>query len=139
MPTPQRPTLVIPAGLPRYDLAVRIDPASAEGQRRERVVFTNRSKVPVDELIFHVYPRYKVPDKDRIKLAKTMEVLRLSPEEAMDAAGHRMEVSQAFVGNRGAKFAFDPKDDTIMVVPLAGGAAGGNDHGRDRLHGRPAR
>ena len=86
---------------------------------RERVVFTNRSKVPVNELIFHVYPRYKVPEKDRIKLAKTMEVLRLSPEEAMDAAGQRMEVSRVFVGNRATRFEFDPKDDTILVVPLA--------------------
>jgi hypothetical protein len=118
LPSPQRPALAIPAGLPRYDLAVRIDPAARKVSARERVVFTNRSKVPVDELVFHVYPRYKVPDKDRIKLAKTMEVLRLSPEEAMDAAGHRMEVARAFVGNRNSKFAFDPKDDTIMVVPL---------------------
>ena len=67
---------------------------------RERVVFTNRSKVPVTELIFHVYPRYQVPEKDRIKLAKTMEVLRLSPEEALDASGRRMDVLRVFVGNQ---------------------------------------
>src|SRR5271165_2890582 len=99
LPTPQQPNLVIPPGLPRYDLAVRIDPQNRKVKARERIVFTNRSKVPVNELIFHVYPRYKVPDKDRIKLAKTMEVLRLSPEEALDTAGQRMEVSRVFVGN----------------------------------------
>ena len=26
LPTPQQPSLVVPRGLPRYDLAVRIDP-----------------------------------------------------------------------------------------------------------------
>jgi hypothetical protein len=98
---------------------VRIDPEARKVKARQRVDFTNRSKVPVSELVFHVYPRYKVPDKDRIKLAKTMEVLRLSPEEAMDPIGRRMKVSQVYVGNQSTRFEFDPKDDTIMVVPLA--------------------
>ena len=119
LPTPQRPELVVPSGLPRYDLAVRIDPAGRKVKARERVVFTNRSKVSVSELVFHVYPRYKVPDKDRKKLAKTMEVLRLSPEEAMDTVGERMQVIHVFLGNRSARFDFDPRDGTILVVPLA--------------------
>src|SRR5271157_502176 len=117
-PSPQRPVLVIPPGLPRYDLAMRIDVAGRYVKARERIVFTNRSNVPVSELVFHVYPRYKVPDKDRLKLAKTMEVLRLSPDEAMDTTGHRMVVSRVFLGNRSASFQFDPKDETILVVPL---------------------
>ena len=61
---------------------------------------------------------YKVPEKDRNKLAKTMEVLRLSPEEALDSAGQRMEVSRVFVGSQSTRFEFDPKDGTILVVPL---------------------
>jgi Peptidase family M1 domain len=118
LPMPQQPSLVVPRGLPRYDLAVRIDPQNRKVKARERVVYTNRSKVPVNELIFHVYPRYKVPEKDRIKLARTMEVLRLSPEEALDSAGQRMEVSRVFVGSQSTRFEFDPKDGTILVVPL---------------------
>ena len=76
LPTPQRPVLVVPSGLPRYDLAVRIDPAGRKVKARERVVFTNRSKVSVSELVFHVYPRYKVPDKDRVKLAVVEKILK---------------------------------------------------------------
>ena len=83
----QRPSLVVPAGLPRYDLAMRVDVAARQVRARERIIFTNCSNIPVGELVFHVYPRYKVPDKDRLKLAKTTEVLRLSPEEALDQTG----------------------------------------------------
>ena len=107
---------------------------------RERVVFTNRSKVPVNELIFHVYPRYQVPDKDRIKLAKTMEVLRLSPEEAMDAAGHRMEVSRVVRREPGRAVRVRPQGRHDHGRAAGeGGAAGGQGRGRDRLHGRAAR
>ena len=107
---------------------------------RERVVFTNRSKVPVNELIFHVYPRYKVPEKDRIKLAKTMEVLRLSPEEALDTAGKRMDVSRVFVGNQSRPVRVRSQgwhDPGRSAGPA--GSAGGNCGRGDRLHGRTSR
>jgi hypothetical protein len=116
--TPQRPRVNIPPGLPRYGLAVRIDPEARRVTARERVEFTNRSKKPTRELVFHVYPRYKVPEKDRIKLARTMEVLRLSPEEAMDDVGQRMEVSGVRLGRDSVRFEYDPDDPTILIVPL---------------------
>lgn len=118
-PSPQRPDLAIPPGLPEYELAVRIDPRALKVTARERVVFTNRSRTPVSELVFHVYPRYQVPARDQLRLAKTMEVLRLSPEEAMDAAGRRMDVAGVYLRGRPSDFRFDPQDDTILVVPLA--------------------
>jgi hypothetical protein len=116
--TLQRPGLVIPRGLPRYDIAARIDPAGRKVVARERVVFTNRSKVLARELVFHVYPRYKVPEKDRIKLARTMEVLRLSPEEAMDETGRRMDITRVLVESGPTRFSFDTGDGTILTVPL---------------------
>src|SRR5262245_35005617 len=73
--SPQRPGLVIPPGLPRYDLDLRIDPQARTVVARERVVFTNRSSEPTDELVFHVYPRYALPEKDRLIVGKTMEML----------------------------------------------------------------
>ncbi|MDR3622603.1 MAG: M1 family aminopeptidase [Paludisphaera borealis] len=125
LPTPQTPTLPVPPGLPRYDLSVRIDPQARKVRARERLVFTNRSKIPVHELVMHVYPRFKVPEGDKIKLAKTMEVLRLSPEEALDPAGRRLEVTQVSIAGAPAGFEFDPKIDTIMVVPLKQAVAPG--------------
>jgi len=114
---PKRPAA--PAGLPRYEIDARIDPATRAVVARERVRFTNRSTAAVTELVFHVYPRYKVPDADKVVLSKTLEVLRLSPEEAMDVPGRRLAVSEVRVAGRPVPFAFDPQLDTIMVVPLA--------------------
>ena len=117
-PSPQRQTLPVPPGLPRYEIDARIDPRERRVDAREVVTFTNRSSRSTSELVLHVYPRYRVPDGDKLVLMKTLEVLRLSPEEALDAQGRRLEVRRVTVGGRTTAFEFDPKDDTILIVPL---------------------
>lgn len=115
----------IPEGLPRYDLDLRLDLEAKRVSTREQITFTNRSAVPVTELVFHVYPRYQVPESDRAVLSKTLEILRLSPEEAMDLRGRRLAVTAVRVEGRPARFAFDPELDTVMVVPLGRSVAPG--------------
>src|SRR5207244_12210584 len=95
----------VPAGLPRYELDVRLDPLSRRVVARERVEFTNRSGVPTRELVFHVYPRYQAPESDRLILSKTLELLRLSPEEAADLQGRRLTVAEVRVAGRQVPFA----------------------------------
>jgi Peptidase family M1 domain len=109
----------IPAGLPRYEMDVRLEPEKRLVTARETVTFTNRASQPTPELIFHVYPRYKVPDGDRPALLKTLEVLRLSPDEALDGAGRRLSVSSVRQNGKAVKFTFDPELDTILIVSLA--------------------
>lgn len=111
-----RPGVV--ATLPRYEIGLRLDPAARRVSARERVTFTNTSNVEARELVFHVYPRYKVPDGDRAILAKTLEALRLSPEEAADFEGRRLTVDAVRLDGRPAESTFDPEQDTILVVPL---------------------
>jgi hypothetical protein len=113
-----QPALPVPEGLPRYDLDVRIDPANRLAQAREWVTFTNRSAAPVEELVFHVYPRYQVPESDKAVLSKTLEVLRLSPAEAMDQRGRRANVQAVRVRGQAVSVAFDDHDGTLMTVPL---------------------
>ncbi len=117
-PSGQTAKPMVPPGLPRYDIDARLDLERKVLVARERVRFTNRSTKPTRELVFHVYPRYKVAAKDRLILSKTLEMLRLSPEEAMDEEGRRLDVGAVRVSGRDAKFSFDPDVDTIMVVPL---------------------
>jgi hypothetical protein len=117
-PSPQGARPRVPPGLPRYDLDVRLDPDARRVVARERVTFTNRSGAWTRELVFHVYPRYRVPESDRLILSKTLEMLRLSPEEAMDLQGRRLVVSSVRVAGRTAAFEFDPQADTVMIVPL---------------------
>jgi len=118
-PAPAGPSrLPIPAGLPRYEIDAKIDLDRKAVNSLERVRFTNRSAVDVTELVLHVYPRYQVKEQDRAALSKTLEVLRLSPDESMDPVGRRLNVGAVRVEGRPASFEFDPKDDTIMVVRL---------------------
>lgn len=118
VPSQQTPSLMIPPGLPRYDLSLRLDIDRRQVSARERVVFTNRSSRPTNQLVFHVYPRYRIPDADRMVLAKTLEMLRLSPEEGMDPIGQRMDVGAVRVDGHPSTFTYDPGDPTILVVPL---------------------
>ncbi|MDX2037430.1 MAG: M1 family aminopeptidase [Isosphaeraceae bacterium] len=113
---PHRP--VVPEGLPRYEIDARLDLDGKRVTVRQSVRFTNSTSRPLAEAVFHVYPRYKVPESDKLVLSKTLEVLRLSPEEAMDTEGRRMDIAAARVAGRPAAHTFDAKDDTILVVPL---------------------
>src|SRR5262245_27399723 len=70
-PSAQAQSLPVPPGLPRYDIDARLDLPARKLAARERIVFTNRSKVATSELVLHVYPRYKVKDQDRPILSKT--------------------------------------------------------------------
>ena len=95
---------------------VRIDVAGRIVRARERVTFTNPTSKDVTELVFHVYPRHRVVESDRPMVAKTLEVLRLSPEEAMDSEGRRITVNSAKVDGKDLAIAFDQKNDTVMMV-----------------------
>src|SRR5262249_44250608 len=88
-----------PPDLPRYDLAVRIDPQNRLVRLHERVTWTNRSTVPTSELVFNVYPRFQLPEKDLAVVAKTIELLRESPGVALDAVGRCGDVERVvYVG-----------------------------------------
>ena len=132
LPSPQGPKLPIPPGLPRYDLDARLDIPGRKVFVRERVQFTNRSSAATSVLVFHVYPRYQVKDQDRAILSKTLEILRLSPDEAMDTQGRRLAVTDVRVAGKKARYEFDPNLDTIMIVPLAQAGRAGGDRSRPR-------
>ncbi len=112
----QRP--VAPPDLPRYRLQIRIEPEARRVLAREQVRFVNRGAIPIEELVFHVYPRYQVPESDRPLLAKTLEYLRLSPQEAMDAKGRRLDVLGVVQDGRPRPFHYDESDGTLLHVPL---------------------
>jgi hypothetical protein len=108
----------VPPGLPRYEIDGQVDLSRKLVTVVERVTYTNRTKTPVSDLVFHVYPRFQVREQDRAILAKTLEMLRLSPEEAMDTKGRRMAVTAVRSGSRRCAFEFDKNEDTIMIVAL---------------------
>jgi Peptidase family M1 domain len=124
-----------PPDLPRYDLAVRIDPGRHTVQVRERVTWTNPRERPAHELVFNVYPRYQIAEKDTVLLAKTVELLREHPGVALDPLGRAGEVTRVTLAaappaglvraggpgraeNRVLATYFQQKIDTALVVAL---------------------
>ncbi len=113
----------LPAGLPRYDLAIDLDTTAHRVTVREVVTWTNQSHLPTNELIFNVYPHYKLPEHDYGKVAKTVELLRLNPRFAIDPIGHRGQVQQVSLLSPDGKvqdlpFSYQPDNLCGLVVPL---------------------
>ena len=110
----------IPPWLPKYQLAIDIQPQQRLVTAIERVTFTNRHDRPAAELVFCAYSRFKVPDADVGKLAKTIELLRAKPSENIDFVGRRLEVTRITTGDGAMALPFQWRDDmdTTMVVPL---------------------
>lgn len=126
----------IPADLPRYDLDVHLDTTRHVALVQQRITWTNQHRRPARELVFNVHARYQVPAADTGSLAKTLEMLRLTPREALDLRGRACEITRVtllgWVGTQDtpsapppvsqgpAELAFRFRDDnqTALEVPL---------------------
>src|SRR5882672_7079808 len=69
--------------LPRYDINIHLDTDQRLVRVGQRVTWTNQSKRPAKELVFNAHAHYAIPSKDVGLLAKTVELLRMAPSEAM--------------------------------------------------------
>ena len=59
------------------------------------MTWTNRHQRPTRELIFNAHSHYAIPKNEIGLLAKTLEILRMSPSEAMSFDGPPLEVKRA--------------------------------------------
>ncbi|MFO0809834.1 MAG: M1 family aminopeptidase [Gemmataceae bacterium] len=111
--------LAPPPDLPHYDLAIRLDTSAHVATVRQRVTWTNRSSRPTAELVFNVYPRYKIDPKDITVIAKTIELLRQDPRVALDVEGRAGNVTAVRLEN-GATLAtyWQQKVETALTVAL---------------------
>ncbi len=123
-----------PKSLPRYDLDVVLDTANAFVRVRQLVTWTNTSKRAVQEVVFNAHSHFSIPDKDIGFLAKTAELLRMSPKESMNFDGPALQIGKARY--RGAVkagiaqasasklpdeslgFSFRADNSTALTVPL---------------------
>jgi hypothetical protein len=110
--------LPLPAWLPHYDLDMQVDVDGHKVHVKERVTWTNRHKRPTTELVFNVHSNYSIP-KDGIGLAaKTIELLRVNPSEALDSVGHPVEMKSASLGKTPLTYRWDEPTGTALVLPL---------------------
>jgi hypothetical protein len=97
-----------PTGQPAYDLTIHLDLDQHQAAVHERVVWTNTKKTAATEVVFNVHSHFKLPDKDIPLIAKTVEILRLMPSEAIDTVGHACAIHKVSVSS--AEFALKSWD-----------------------------
>src|SRR5207253_7063502 len=83
--------------LPRYDLDIRLDTGRCVGQVIERVTWTNPADHAIREIVFNAHAHYEIPSDEIGKLAKIVEILRMSPSEAMSFDGPALDVERVYL------------------------------------------
>jgi hypothetical protein len=104
-----------------YDLDISLDQTGHRVHVREKVTWTNPTKKPVEQLVFNFYPHYRVPAGDYLFLAKTLELLRMQPSQAIDRGGRHGVIGEArLLGESPAPltFEFDADNTTVLRFPL---------------------
>jgi hypothetical protein len=116
----------VPPNLPRYALSVQIDTHRHVVHLRQRVTWTNRHDRPTNQLVFNVHSHYTVQPNEVLLLAKTLELLRLSPSFAINEGQTPGQVV-AVQHESGAPLAFhyQPDISTALVVNLPDEVASG--------------
>ncbi len=107
-----------PSWLPKYDLNIQIDTTMRTGTVTERVTWTNKADTAISEIVFNAHAHYTIPDNDIPTLAKILEILRMSPSEAMSFDGPALDVVQVKIADREVSFHFQADNQTALVVPL---------------------
>src|SRR5262249_33721007 len=81
------------------DLDIDLDPFNRLATVKQKVTFINRHQRPATELVFNAHGRYTIPDDQVGFMAKTAEILRLSPKEAFYFDGPPMDVKAVRLGD----------------------------------------
>jgi hypothetical protein len=115
-----------PAWLPHYDLNVRIDVDHHQVSVRERITWINYHKCPAESIVFNNHSHFTIPKKDIGLLAKTLEILKLAPSEALDFGSPPCQIQAVYLVDPAAQtkkpltFGYRPDNDTALEVPLPG-------------------
>ncbi len=118
-----------PPVLPRYDLDLKLDTIQHTATLRQIVTWTNTTKTPTNLLTFNFYPHYSVPHAkgEYVRLAKTLEMLRLQPSIGIARDGRHGDVKSARLLSLAGKrfdvpvpFEYDLSNVTAVRVPLPG-------------------
>jgi hypothetical protein len=117
---------------------MQVDVAGHEVRVHQRVTWLNRHQRPAEEIVFNAHSHYQIPDGQVGFLAKMLEILRMSPSDAMDdpRLGPPLHIKTVTLGGTQLHFYYqevDPKDPftpeppgerqgecsgTALVVPL---------------------
>ncbi|MFM7540595.1 MAG: hypothetical protein ACKO9Z_13145, partial [Planctomycetota bacterium] len=72
-----------PAHLPEFVLAMRIDPQEKRVTVKEELTWTHPGGPPVENLVIQAHAAFVLPESEQGAMAKTLEMLRLDPRDAL--------------------------------------------------------
>lgn len=117
-----------PTWLPRYDLEMDLDIDGHVAHVLMAATWTNPHPAPTDRLVFNAHSRYVVPRSQMGLSAKTLEVLRLAPSDALGIKEPALEVHTVRLGGFSTApppaepvkidFFYEGDTKTTLVVPL---------------------
>jgi hypothetical protein len=85
----------VPSWLPRYEAGIDLDVANHQARVRLRATWTNPRQRPTCQLVFNAHSHYVVPATDVGLMAKTLEILRVNPDEALGETEPACDVQRA--------------------------------------------
>jgi hypothetical protein len=116
-----------PAYLPRYNLTLDLDLEAHVVRAHLAATWINPTTRPTRQLVFNLHSHYVVPPKDVGLMAKTLELLRVNPSEALLTGKPPCEVQKVslLMPVPGApatlselSFHYEGDTNTSLVVPL---------------------
>jgi hypothetical protein len=114
----------LPAHLPRYRVDIDLDVANHQAKVRLEATWINPHRDPTDQLVFNAHSRYIVPDDQIGFTAKMVEILRMTPSDAMGEKEPALEIHRITLQPppgqpaRELKFGYEGDTKTTLVVPL---------------------
>ncbi|MFQ3648711.1 MAG: M1 family aminopeptidase [Gemmataceae bacterium] len=108
----------LPAYLPRYDLVIDLDVKNRQAQVQQVATWTNPHETPTDRVVLVAHARYVVPEKEIGFTAKTLEILRVRPSEAMGIVAPPLKLHALRVEGQSARYTVEGDTQTTLVVPL---------------------
>src|SRR4051794_4222354 len=84
----------MPSYLPVYRLSMDVRTDAHVVHVRQEATWTNPHPAPTDRLVFNAHSHHALADKDVGLTAKTLEILRMQPSEAMGAKGSALDLKR---------------------------------------------
>lgn len=103
---------------PQYLMKIRLDTARRHVSVNQVVKWTNPGSVATDRLVFQVTANHKLTDKMIAAGERTVESLRLQPENSIDYEGRRFHLNTATCNEQNVNWSFDREHDTHLILHL---------------------
>lgn len=113
--------------LSHYQLEIDLAPQQRRVSVSQTVRWTNPGTAPTDELVFQVVANNKLTEDQIASGERTVESLRLEPEQCIDYQGRRFHLTSATLGSEPLNWGFSREHDTHFHLklpePVAPGAS----------------